>query len=280
MDKKFIMMNKKGAIHYELIISLILGLIFLGLSMYFIFIEYWNEDELDWQQCRQSVILRSNLPNLKELGTDLKGSFPLKCKTEVVTIDSAEPNETYGKISKAVASGWYMFGEGKFDFVHRSWLVDNRYCLVFARIHSTADNVQTSNEAVDENSINTDTNKKKFTQGFYDYYIETKMPGRKETYNDYLPMLGSNKPSPRFILSSEIDLQEEDIALVYVMNKYSTLVTKVVSNIPLVWVSSKIVTGKSPSELFKKMEKVNFIWMVPMSDLDKIECTRYLTIPA
>ena len=131
------MVNKIGSEKYYIIISLILGLIVLGLGLYFIFNEYFNEDELDWQQCRQSVILRSNLPNLKELRMDLKGAFPLKCKTEVVTIDSAEPEEVYERISKAVTSGWYMFGEGKLDFIHREWLTDNRYCLVFARIHFT-----------------------------------------------------------------------------------------------------------------------------------------------
>ena len=272
--------RKRGAIHYEIIISLILGLIVLGLSLYFIFNEYFTEDELDWQQCRQSILLRSNLPNLKELGTDLKGAFPLKCKTEVVTIDSAEPDEVYGKISKAVASGWYMFGEGEFDFVHRSFLVNERYCLVFARVHFTEDSVQKLDEILEDDSINPNSDENKFTQSFYDYYTRTKMDGRKETYNDYLPMLGSGKPSPRFILNSKVYFPGEDIALVYVMNKYSSVTTKIISYIPIIWVTSKILTGKSPAELFEMMEKVNFINMVPMSDLKKIGCTKYLTIPA
>ena len=183
------MKNKVGAEKYYIIISLILGLMVLGLSLFFIFNEYFTEAELDWQQCRQSIILRTNMPNttLLGLGLDMKGAFPLKCKTAVVTIDSTEKEEVYGKISKALVEGWYMFGEGKLDFVHRDLLRDNRYCLVFARIHFTGEGVQESDEVLGGD-------KQEFTRGFYDYYLGTKMPGREENYNDYLPILGSNKP--------------------------------------------------------------------------------------
>ena len=150
---------------------------------------------------------------------------------------------------------------------------DNRYCLVFARIHFTG-------EVVDEDSENLEEDKKTFAQGFYDYYLGNKMPGREENYNDYLPILGSNRPSPRLILSSEVELQKEDIALVYVLNKYSPVLTKVISYIPFIWIGSKILTGESIDDLTKKLEKLNFIHMVPISDLDKLGCTEYLTIPA
>lgn len=271
------MVNKHGSEKYYIIISLILGLIVLGLSLSFIFKEYFNEDELDWQQCRQSIILRSSLPNLKELGTDLKGAFPLKCKTVVVTIDSGEGEEVYGKISETIAQGWYMFGEGELDFVHRDLLRNKRYCLVYARIHSTGEDAQKSDRISGEDPIDLDVGE--FSRGFYNYYIGTKIPGREETYNDYLPMLGSNKPSSRFIFNPKIDLQREDIALVYVINKYSPL-TKLISYIPFILVGSKILTGESLNNLIEKIENVNFIHMVPISDLDKIGCTEYLTIPA
>jgi hypothetical protein len=135
--------SRKKAVWRGYILALILGLIVLTLSMYFLFFEYFSSDELDGQECRQSVILRANSPDLKNLGTDMKGLFPLKCRTEVVTLDSSDPDEIYEKISRAVASGWYMFGRGEFDFVHREYLdplskKKLSYCVVFARLHYTA----------------------------------------------------------------------------------------------------------------------------------------------
>jgi len=129
--------SQKKAVWRGYILALILGLIVLSISIYFLFFEYFTSEELDWQECRQSIVLRSNSPDLPKLGTDMKGLFPLKCKTEVVTLDSANHEEIYAKISKAVASGWYMFGRGKFDFVHKDLYKDKSFCVVFARFHYT-----------------------------------------------------------------------------------------------------------------------------------------------
>lgn len=208
------MVSKKGAIHYEIIISLILGLIVVGLSMYFIFIEYFNEDELDWQQCRQSILLRSNLPNLKELGTDLKGAFPLKCKTEVVTIDSAEPEEVYGKISEAIAEGWYMFGEGELDFIHSEFLEKDNYCLAFARVHYTSDAIEESEKLKFEGDV----------LGFSNYYHGTNVPGKSYTYDEYLPMVFLEEDLSHALipLTLQIYPQEEDLILVYATSRKQT----------------------------------------------------------
>jgi hypothetical protein len=119
------------------ILALILGLIVVTLSIWFLFFEYFTSEELEWQECRQSIILRSNAPNLKDLGASSKGLFPLKCRTEVVTIDTIEPDEVYKKIADAVASGWYMFGEGEFEFVSGEFFPGVSYCMAFARLHYT-----------------------------------------------------------------------------------------------------------------------------------------------
>ncbi|GEM_PF-3162745 len=272
------MVGKKGSEKYYIIISLILGLMVLAIGFYWIFSEYFNQDLLDQQVCRQSILVRANLPNLRELGTDLKGAFPLKCKTEVVTIDSIKPDEVYGKIADAVAEGWYMFGEGKLDFVHRDWLSKQRYCMVFARIHFSSASVEKFNLALEKNPY-PDSDKEQFTLGFYDYYIHTNVPGETGTYNQYLPMLGSGVSSPRFVWDSDVYPRDEDIALVYVMNKYAT-VSNALDYVPFIWISSKLLTGESLSSLLKKLEGANVVDMVSMSDLDKIGCTKFLTIPA
>lgn len=270
--------QKRGSEKYYIIISLILGLMVLALGLYFIFAEFFNQDEIDWEICRQSIILRAGLPNLKELGTDLKGAFPLKCKTEVVTIDTIEPEEVYRKISDAVVSGWYMFGEGKLDFIHRDWLSNNRYCMVFARIHFSSESVDKFNLALAKSSY-PDSDRIQFTLDFYSYYLNTKIPGETGTYNKYLPMLGSGEPSPRFVWDSDVYPRDDDIALVYVMNKYAS-VSGVINYVPFIWISSKLLTGESLSSLLKKLEGANVVDMVSMNDLDKIGCTKFLTIPA
>lgn len=138
------MMSKKGAIHYEIIISLILGLIVLGLSLYFIFVEYFNEDELDWQQCRQSLVLRDMLPE-KDLAVAVassKGSLPLKCKTKVVNIDYEDLEKAEKEIAETISSCWYMVGEGDYTiFPRHAWDVGelNIPCMVCARIHLSED---------------------------------------------------------------------------------------------------------------------------------------------
>lgn len=129
----------KGGVWRGYILALILGLIVISLSLWFLFFEYFTSEELDWQGCRQSIVLRANAPNLEELATDMKGAFPLKCRTEVVTIDSGNAEEAYRKIADAVARGWYMFGEGEFDFVHKEVYNSKSYCMAFARLHYTGE---------------------------------------------------------------------------------------------------------------------------------------------
>ncbi|MBU3923464.1 MAG: hypothetical protein KJ592_00950 [Nanoarchaeota archaeon] len=221
--------NKRGIeTPMYVIISLILGLIVLTLSLYFIFNEYFNQDELDWQMCRQSIALRASLPevDLKVLKTDTKDAFPLKCKTEVVSIGKGDPDYVYGKISEAIAEGWYMFGEGKFNFIHRDNYKTQTVCMVFARIHYTDELLKdfekkknkvggASEETIfqivqkvvegvgDEESITEDVStvdgksvvigvnfpngEKWGQQGFLDYYNSAKIKG-DSTYNDYLPI--------------------------------------------------------------------------------------------
>jgi len=289
------MVNKVGSEKYYIIISLILGLIVLGLSLYFIFNEYFNEDRLNWQQCRQSIILRSNLPNLKGLGTDLKGSFPLKCKTEVVTIDSAEQEKVYGKISEAIAEGWYMFGEGKFDFIHSEFLEKDNYCLAFARIHYTSEAIEDFEKFKLEK--NEDGSNKfsvvKYELDFYDYYRRTKIPGTSYTYEEYLPLvifLKEGLNNALIPLSSSIYPQEKDLILVYATSKEKI---GLVGRISKEWIDvegwkdyiagwisgdeEKIEGAKQG--LIEHFNISRAIILVSPEDLDSLGC-KFLSIPA
>jgi len=265
-----LMVSKRGSEKYYIIISLILGLMVLALGLFFIFNEFFTEGELDWERCRQSIILRANLPeaDLKALKLDMKGAFPLKCKTEVVEIDSAEPEEVYGKISEAVAEGWYMFGEGKFDFVHNSFTESESLCMAFARIHYTQDAIDGFYEelGIDEESFarafdvpdDVDVVSRSyspesimalgsmvdFTKGFTEYYLTEKVPGTSEIYQKYLPILSRGQSnSPYLLLRSDVVPRDSDIILIYKIGTPSVLAGSWFGNIATATGAAVITVG-------------------------------------
>ena len=68
----------------------------LALSLFFIYNEYFNESNLDFERCRQSILVRANSPEIKNAGISwlsFKEDFPLKCKTKVVEVDEKEVDE-------------------------------------------------------------------------------------------------------------------------------------------------------------------------------------------
>lgn len=86
--------GKRGDEKYYLLISIMLGLIILAISLYFIFQEYFDEDDLNFETCRQSILLRNlgfesdrPITSFLEATKDLT---PLKCKNDVVNIDAVE----------------------------------------------------------------------------------------------------------------------------------------------------------------------------------------------
>jgi hypothetical protein len=151
-------MDKKGAEKYYIVISLILGLVVLGLSLYFIFIEYFTPEDLNWEACRQSVIFRNNMPDSQRVATasleNLRSNFPLKCKTEVVEVSSnpsdvidgkEEPFHLQKTIADQLVQCWGLFGEGKYHlFPLGDWGgFDGREdCVICARIHFSEETVR------------------------------------------------------------------------------------------------------------------------------------------
>lgn len=243
--------SKKGDGKYWVIISLILGILVLTISLYFIFKEYFDQNTIDYENCRQSIYLRSISPDFHNLA-DLKNAMPLKCKTEVVNIDTAKPDEVYAKISDTVAAGWYLFGEGKFDIVPRKWTGKN-YCMVFARVHYTekAKNdfnkyLGTNAEAV-KNILNPPkginamtgidgyiapiTKFIEFNINFFTYYSSAKMKNSQQTYNDYLPLLSNQTSSEYLWLKKDISPSSSDLLFVYLYPKSGKLKSSIIGNI-------------------------------------------------
>jgi hypothetical protein len=172
-------MKKRGSEKYYILMSMILGLLVLSISIYFIFNEYFNKDDLDWEACRQSIYLRAISPDFHKIA-DLKDAMPLKCKTEVIKIDTAKPEVVYGKISDVIAAGWHLFGEGEFDIVPRSMVFNKEYCMVFARVSYTDKAIKEISDGKFAPNMN----------GFVSYYHRTKIQSKDMTYEQYIPIQG------------------------------------------------------------------------------------------
>lgn len=114
------MIYKKGDMKWDIVIAMILGIIFLGLAMYMIYNEYFTSKDIDAEVCRQSVILRSNLPAVSLGDYSLKSfreEYPLKCKNNVVEITKKDVERGLAGeiIAKEIIECWSIFGNGDLD---------------------------------------------------------------------------------------------------------------------------------------------------------------------
>ncbi len=144
-------MNKKGDYKYGLLFSLIMGLLVIGLSFYFIFNELFTGDEIDYEVCRQSIIARSILPDvtiseLVKIGS-FKDSYPLKCKTQIVEVGKRDV-EDIKKIEKIIADEivkcWALFDKGDANAfppagIGEFYSTVKTTCVSCSRIHFTED---------------------------------------------------------------------------------------------------------------------------------------------
>ncbi len=143
--------SKHSAEKYYLIVSIILGLILLIIALFWIFQEYFSEDELSRETCRQSIILRGTMPESERiLTTDidkLKSNFPLKCKTEVVEIKNDESIQGYSELAdnvmKQIANKmvecWSLVGEGNYHLFPMKYVAERKDCMACSRIRFSDD---------------------------------------------------------------------------------------------------------------------------------------------
>lgn len=136
------MVNKKGDYKYGIILSLILGVMVLSLSLYFIFQELWSSDELDWEICRQSIQIRALAPEYNEKWTSttpisFKNEYPLKCKTQIIEIDKSDVKNINKIIGDTMAKCWALFDKGDSIAFPSSWYGSTSACVPCVRIHLT-----------------------------------------------------------------------------------------------------------------------------------------------
>jgi hypothetical protein len=274
-------MEKRGeGGKYSILMLIILGLVVLAIAFYFIFFELFPKDDLNWEKCRQSIQVRAISPEMKVAGTtlaDLKDTLPLQCKTEVVRIDTAEPEKVYGKISDVVAAGWHLFGEGKYDIVPSTYLDKDVYCMVFAR-------VQFSDKAIKEfndKALN-EFQKRQINIRFLEYYRTKKMKSGK-TYNENLPLItfaDEGAKSAVIPYNPNFYPTDNDLLFVYTAYKSKAIYKQPLYNIVFVLSGKIFDKNENEIEFVKYVGMDRTIGIVHMNDLNKIGCSQFLTIPA
>jgi len=185
------MMNKRGDYKWDIMLSLIVGLLILSLSLYFIFNEYFTSEDMEWEICRQSIQVRSTLPEptiAKILdGPSFKDEFPLKCKTRIIEIDKNDviPGEKgrmgiETKIAETMAECWALYDKGDAS-AFPSKFFKSSTCVPCARIHLTPEaKEELGNKIINiRNALDLPMTPK------YSYYIYLRDSGKKFAAFDF-----------------------------------------------------------------------------------------------
>jgi len=201
------MRGKRGDYPYYVIISIILGLIVLGLAAYLIFNEFFEDGVADDEICRQSIVLRAKSPEVRKWGMSfetLKDKFPLRCKTTVRTVDETEIDRLDEIIGEELISCWNLFGNGDYDifpvdagaFYEGFYQGYATYGIPCARIHLTEEAKKSLREKLVDNY------KKEFgdnievssviTLDFYKQLEQKQFSGSKVSYLHYLRDAGKD----------------------------------------------------------------------------------------
>ena len=172
---------KKGEITTQQIVILIIVLISFAIILFFLMRLNLGKTT-DKEICHNSVVMKGN--------SALKSTGSLNCKRDYVclTFDGScenmtapelkkvkTVNQTYQVLADEMADCWWMFGEGKIDYVGEKALEKN-YCSICTQL--AFDNSMKKIKGFESGKINADD--------FYKYLSEKKMPAKKQTYLEYL----------------------------------------------------------------------------------------------
>jgi hypothetical protein len=197
-------MDKRGDYKYGILISFIIGILVLGVVLYFIYGEYFSQEEVDWEVCRQSILLRDG--NVNNLGKSFQEAmFPIKCKTQVINIDFKDSEKAMKLIADTAATCWSVYGEGSANlFPSRLDLgreVQQNY-FVCARVHFDEE-VKDFYEDFDNDNVGVRP---------LDYFLKMQVPSGGVSYYDYIySNLGENSNSIDFLY---LILEEKFIHLI------------------------------------------------------------------
>jgi hypothetical protein len=189
--------EKKGEITTQQIVILII-LITSFIVILFLLFRLNLGGETDKELCRNSVVLKGNsaLSGISNAPLNCKRTY--KCVTsdgtcegltnpEIIKANSL--NEVYKNLAEEMTDCWWMFGEGKIDYVGKELTKDN-LCSICSQV--LLDDSLKDMEGIKDAIEVTEEGKKVKASGinkddFYENYLAKKqMPGKEITYAEYL----------------------------------------------------------------------------------------------
>ncbi len=172
-------MRKQGELTTQQMVMLIIVIASFAILLFFL-VRLNLGEESKKEICRNSVVLsgRSGLPtgslscyrSYKCITTD--GNCKGLTDPEIVKVKTE--NETYEALAKEMTDCWWMFGEGRINYVGTGGLTRNNYCSICSQIL-----LDPSLSKIKE--FETQISKDKL----YDYLAANKMPNKEITYLEY-----------------------------------------------------------------------------------------------
>ena len=173
------MKNLRGELTTQQIVLLIILITSFTIILFFFFKLNLGE-ETDKELCHNSVVLKGSLPS--DL-TSLNCYRSYECLTEdgtcegitnpeVEKVDTLD--EIYRELADSMADCWWMFGEGKIDYIGTG-LTKNNYCSICNQI--LFDDSLRNIKGIEDGKISKDQ--------LYDYLATTEIPGKDIKYAEY-----------------------------------------------------------------------------------------------
>ncbi len=174
------MVSKKGELTTQQIVILIILIVSFIVILFLLFgLDLFTQS--DKEICHNSVVMRTT-------GVS-KTAVPLKCSRnyiclskdgtcermsnpKIIKVKSEE--EIYSILADEMADCWWMFGEGKVDYVGKDFFFKDNYCSICSQIgfdNSVKEIEGISNELSKDN--------------LYTYLARTKMPDKEVNYAEY-----------------------------------------------------------------------------------------------
>jgi len=177
--------TKKAELTNEQIVILIILIVSFAVLLFFLYKLNLGKTTSK-EVCHNSVMLKSStISKLKEtvslncdrsyicITEDSDGCKEMY-KPEIVEVKNLD--EIYQKLADEMANCWWMFGEGRVDYIGEDFFIKDNYCSVCSQIlfDTSLNNIK----GIDEEKISKDN--------LYDYMSKTKLPGKEITYLEYI----------------------------------------------------------------------------------------------
>jgi hypothetical protein len=172
--------KKKGEITTQQIVLLIILLISFVVIIFLLFRLNPGKNTTA-EVCHNSVVMRgTSIPD---------AAIPLKCSRTYVCLTKdgscermtkpdikkvSTEEEIYNALAEEMANCWWMFGEGKIDYIGKNWFKKDNYCSICSQIGF-------DNSVKEISGIGEEIDKDKF----YDYLSKTPMEAGGINYAEY-----------------------------------------------------------------------------------------------